>query len=77
MKKALELAFLLVALAGSTGTCQQASSPSFTPREVLRSSTDREALEHAARTLARSEDAGDLVSPGADAPSAGISRPAG
>ena len=61
MKKALELAVLLVALAVSTGTCQQASSPSSAPREVLKSSTDREALEHAARTLARSEDAGDLA----------------
>jgi hypothetical protein len=61
MKKALELAVLLVALAGGTGMCQQASSPSSTPREVLKSSTDRDALEHAARTLARSGDAGDLA----------------
>src|SRR2546423_12777830 len=62
MQKAVVLAVLVtLAGAGSTGICQQVSSPGSTARTVLKTSTDREALERAASTLARSGDEGDLA----------------
>src|SRR5437867_11163437 len=63
MQSAPVLAVLaaLAAGAGSAGMCQQPGSPGSTPREVLKSSTDRDALERAATTLARSGDAGELA----------------
>lgn len=50
-----------LATGARAGICQRASSQILTPDDVLTSSTDRDALEHAASALARSGDAKDLV----------------
>jgi hypothetical protein len=62
MRKAIVLAVMFaLAVCGNVRSSQRESRNRVTAREVLKSSTDREALERAAITLARSGDAGDLA----------------
>lgn len=62
MHRALVLSVLVaVAAAGSPASCQSGSNARRTAREVLKSSTNRDSLEGAAISLARSGDAQDLA----------------
>lgn len=62
MRNALGLAvILLLTCQCSASTSQQPSNVATSSRDLLKSSTDRDALERAAVTLVRSGDAGDLA----------------
>src|SRR5262245_26220757 len=61
MRKAIVLAVMFALAACGSVSSSQRETSGLTAREVLKSSTDREALERAAITLARSGDAGDFA----------------
>jgi hypothetical protein len=57
----LSVSVALALGAQSSGMSQEPGNPTATPREVLKSSSDRQALEQAASSLARSKDSSDLT----------------
>jgi hypothetical protein len=61
MRKTLLLTLIALAGALATGLSQHATVSASTTAEILKSSTDREALERTAVALARSDNPGDLT----------------
>ena len=57
----LSVSVALAPGAQSSGMSQEPGNPTATPREVLKSSSNRQALEQAASSLARSKDSSDLT----------------